>query len=158
MQEFTKLTDIELPAGWLYAGFSRRALAFTIDQFILLFIIFLLSLPITLILFLGQIIAWPFIAFIVMPSLTGFNIVLGWFYFALQESSSRQATWGKRICGLRVADMNGNRISLPRATIRYFAKFVSAAIMLLGFIMVAFTERHQALHDLVAETVVLRKE
>jgi uncharacterized RDD family membrane protein YckC len=146
------------PAGYTYAGFSRRALAFTIDQLILLFIIFLLSLPITLILFLGQIIAWPFVAFIVMPSLTGFNIVLGWFYFALQESSSRQASWGKRVCGLRVADMNGNRISLPRATIRYFAKFISAAIMLLGFIMAAFTERHQALHDLVAKTVVLRKE
>ncbi len=56
-----------------------------------------------------------------------------------------------------MTDLNGNRLTFARATVRYFAKFFSAAIMLLGFVMAAFTERHQALHDLIAETLVLKK-
>ena len=67
-----------------------------------------------------------------------------------------QATFGKRMCGLKVTDMAGAKISLLRATVRYFGKFLSAAFMLIGFIMAAFTEKHQALHDMIAETLVVK--
>ena len=76
-------------------------------------------------------------------------LVVTWLYFALLESSERGATIGKMVMGLRVVDEQGNRISFGRATGRFFAKFVSGIILLLGYIMVAFTERKRgpARHD-----------
>ena len=60
------------------------------------------------------------------------------------------------IFGMRVTDLNGNRISFERATGRHFAKWLSAIIFGIGHIMVGFTERKQGLHDLLAGTLVRR--
>jgi uncharacterized RDD family membrane protein YckC len=79
-----------------------------------------------------------------------------WLYFALLESSSMQATLGKLALGVIVTDLNGDRISFARATGRYFAKIVSTIILFIGFIMAAFTERRQGLHDLMAGTLVYK--
>ena len=81
--------------------------------------------------------------------------VLTWLYFAFCESSAWQATVGKLALGIRVTDMQGARISFPRALGRYLAKYLSAIILCIGFIMVAFTRRKQGLHDLIAGTLVL---
>lgn len=78
----------------------------------------------------------------------------GWLYYALLESSASQATLGKQAMGIKVTDLNGNRISFARATGRYFAKILSALILCIGFIMVAFTAKKQGLHDLLAGTLV----
>jgi uncharacterized RDD family membrane protein YckC len=83
------------------------------------------------------------------------SILAGVAYAAGMESSSWQATLGKKALGMVVTDLAGNRISLPRAIGRYFAKILSALILLIGFIMVAFTQRKQGLHDMVAGTLVL---
>lgn len=83
-------------------------------------------------------------------------IVLAIAYFAGLESSKMQATLGKRALGLVVTDMNGNRISFLRALGRYLAKILSGLILFIGYIMVAFTERKQGLHDLLASTLVLK--
>jgi uncharacterized RDD family membrane protein YckC len=80
----------------------------------------------------------------------------GWLYEAFMESSSYQATLGKIVCGLKVTDLYGNRISFERATGRHFAKWLSAMILCIGYIMVGFTERKQGLHDLLAGTLVRR--
>ena len=81
--------------------------------------------------------------------------IIGWLYYALMESSSRQATVGKIALGLRVTDLNGERITFLRATGRYFGKIISGMILYIGFIMAAFTEKRQALHDLMAECLVV---
>ncbi len=86
----------------------------------------------------------------------GFNALLGWLYYAGMESSSNQATLGKMALGLRVTDLEGNRISFLRATGRYLAKIISALILMIGFIMVAFTEKKQGLHDMIAGTLVIK--
>jgi uncharacterized RDD family membrane protein YckC len=85
-------------------------------------------------------------------------LVLGaqWLYEAILESSSYQATLGKMIFGMKVTDLNGNRISFGRATARHFAKWISALVMGIGFIMVGLSERKQGLHDLLAGTWVRR--
>ncbi|MCI0707599.1 MAG: RDD family protein [Ignavibacteriae bacterium] len=83
--------------------------------------------------------------------------VLQWLYFALMESSSKQATLGKMALGIVVTDMNGNRISFGRATGRYFGKILSGLIIYIGYIMVAFTEKKQGLHDMMASCLVLNK-
>lgn len=85
------------------------------------------------------------------------NLSMGWLYSALMESSANQATLGKMALGLVVTDQMGNRIGFGRATGRYLAKFVSAFVLMIGFIMVGFTERKQGLHDMIAGTLVSKK-
>jgi uncharacterized RDD family membrane protein YckC len=58
--------------------------------------------------------------------------------------------------GIYVTDKEGNRLSFPRATIRYFAKYLSS-ILMIGFIMAAFTKEKQGLHDLIADTLVVNR-
>lgn len=87
-------------------------------------------------------------------SILGLVLTIG--YFVLMESSHWQATLGKRVCKLRVTDMDGRRVSIPRALGRYLGKFVSAFILGIGFLMVGWTRRKQGLHDLMADTLVMR--
>lgn len=84
------------------------------------------------------------------------SMLIGWLYYAGFESSTYQATPGKQTMGIFVADTEGYAISFSRATGRYFGKLLSGLILLIGYIMAAFTERRQALHDLLAKTLVLR--
>ena len=77
-------------------------------------------------------------------------------YFVGFESSSWQATPGKRALGLIVTDTEGRRISPARAVGRYFGKILSGLILLIGYIMIAFTERKQGLHDFLAGTLVVK--
>ncbi|KRF02199.1 transporter [Frateuria sp. Soil773] len=81
--------------------------------------------------------------------------LLAWAYFALCESSRWQATVGKLALGIRVTDLQGRRISLGRAIGRYPGKILSAFILCIGFLMVAWTQRKQGLHDMLAGTLVL---
>jgi uncharacterized RDD family membrane protein YckC len=81
------------------------------------------------------------------------RILVPWLYFALMESSSRQATVGKMALRLRVTDAAGGRIGFLRASARYFAKYLSA-VFAIGFILVAFTARKRGLHDMIAGTLV----
>ncbi len=81
--------------------------------------------------------------------------VITWLYFALCESSPWQATLGKLALGIRVTDLEGRRISIWRALGRYLAKFLSAFILCIGFLMVGWTRRKQGLHDMLCSTLVL---
>ena len=92
-----------------------------------------------------------FIAAILVSSFT-----IPFLYFTLMESSSMQATLGKKLVGIRVTDLNGQRITFGRAAGRYLGKLVSAMILMIGFLMAAFTARKQALHDIMAGTLVVR--
>jgi uncharacterized RDD family membrane protein YckC len=82
------------------------------------------------------------------------SVFASWLYEAFMESSSYQATLGKMIFGLKVTDLNGNRIGFDRATGRHFAKWLSSMTLGIGYIMVGFSERKQGLHDLIAGTLV----
>jgi len=84
-------------------------------------------------------------------------VVLQWLYYALMESSNKQATLGKLALGIIVTDMDGKRLTFGRATGRYFGKILSSLILNIGFLMAAFTEKKQALHDLIASCVVVLK-
>jgi uncharacterized RDD family membrane protein YckC len=84
-------------------------------------------------------------------------IAVQWLYSALMESSPLQATVGKMALGIKVTDLEGRRIGFGRATGRHFGKFVSAIVLFVGFIMVAFTARRQALHDIMADCLVVNR-
>jgi uncharacterized RDD family membrane protein YckC len=85
----------------------------------------------------------------------GFAMVLNWLYFTLMESSEKQATFGKLALGIIVTDVNGNRISFGKANVRYWSKLISSFILFIGYIMAAFTEKKQGLHDMIASTLVV---
>ena len=83
------------------------------------------------------------------------SIVGPWLYTALFESSAMQATPGKKAIGLKVTDLQGNRISFGRATGRHFAEWITGMTFFVGYVMVAFTQKRQSLHDMIAGTVVV---
>ncbi|HVS83751.1 MAG TPA: RDD family protein [Pyrinomonadaceae bacterium] len=143
-----------LPAP-AYAGFWIRFLAYFIDTLISCAVFF----PVGIIL--GVIIVAsgsdPNSADMILLRLStnGLSIVAGWLYFSLCESSAWQGTVGKKVLGLRVTDLDGRRISFGRATGRHFSKILSGLILGIGFIMIAFSEKKQGLHDQIAGTLVL---
>ena len=147
-----------------YSGFFRRALAFIIDLFII-------SLPTTIIF--APMVALQTIVFAENPNgtlQTGLlgttvfcwqlaSLLVAWLYFTILESGAKQSTWGKRILGIKVVGATGERISFGRATGRFFCKsFLSPLLFQVGFIMAAFTNRKRALHDMIAEPYVVKKD
>lgn len=92
---------------------------------------------------------------------TAVTILLCWIvaiaYFAGLHASKWQATVGKRLLGLKVTDLQGARISFWRALGRYLALSFLSGIFCVGFIIAAFTEKKQSLHDLIASTIVIKK-
>jgi uncharacterized RDD family membrane protein YckC len=134
----------------VYAGFWRRVAAAIIDGLLLS----LVTAPFTFAF--GGYDAWADPDQVAGLS-TG-STVISWLYSALMESSKKQATVGKMALGIIVTDLAGNRIGFGRATGRHFAKILSGLILGIGFLMAAFTERKQALHDMVAGTLVVKGE
>ncbi len=138
--------------GYAFASWSRLAAAI-IDAIVLIIISFLFSLLLGAVL---RVADQPLETIKLSSNI--FSLVVGWLYYSIQESSEKQATVGKAALGLRVTDINGERISFLRATGRYFAKALSAIILLIGYIMILFTSRKQGLHDILASTLVLRRK
>jgi len=83
------------------------------------------------------------------------GFLLNWLYHTALESSSRKATLGKMAMGIVVTDMEGGRISFGRANGRFWSKILSGLFFSIGYIIAGFTERKQALHDLIAATLVV---
>ena len=137
----------------LYAGFWKRVLALLIDAIILFVICMVLTLGIVPVLksesdssktILGIVITvlWP---------------TVYWLYCTLFEYSSKQATPGKMALGIFVTDLDGNRISFGRANGRYWARLISSLTLGIGYMMAGFTQRKQALHDIIAKCLVVRR-
>jgi uncharacterized RDD family membrane protein YckC len=100
----------------------------------------------------------PRIFFLIVLALAG-----GWLYWGLMESSAWQATLGKKALGLYVTDLSGNRPTFGRASGRYFAgrgvsyvPSIGGLYFLVDCVVAGFTERKQALHDMIAGCLVLR--
>jgi len=152
-----------------YAGFWLRLVAYIIDGIILDIVI---GVPLIAILVGSGVlaglsaagndqspqaaIAMLFSGFFLIAILIALVVI--WLYSAYLESSVWKATVGKKALGLIVTDLEGQRLTFGRATGRFFAKVVSGFIpFAIGFIMAGFTEKKQALHDMIAGTLVLRK-
>ena len=80
-----------------------------------------------------------------------------WLYFALQECSRRGGTVGKRLFRIKVARLDGARVSFLRATLRFLAKLFLSWVLFIGYLLALITPRRRALHDLIAGTVVLKR-
>ncbi|TMC11885.1 MAG: RDD family protein [Chloroflexi bacterium] len=147
----------------VYAGFWRRVAAYVIDSVLILIGFLVLDFLGNIFIGLGLLSSGQDlttsdalgVAELVLLLLT---LVLAWLYYAGMESAAWQGTVGKRIMRLVVTDNYGRRIGFGRATGRFFAKILSGLILFVGYLMVAFTERKQGLHDLMASTLVIRQQ
>jgi len=83
--------------------------------------------------------------------------IISLLYFAIMESSKAQASVGKMAMGIKVTDLDGNRVSFGKAFLRSIGKVLSQMIMYIGYLMAAFTEKKQGLHDIIAGTLVVKK-
>jgi uncharacterized RDD family membrane protein YckC len=134
----------------VYAGFWWRALAFILDWIVLTVIDGIVA-------FAAGIDAWLHNAFAYRSTIGFYTFVIGLLYFPLMESSRLRATLGKLACGLVVVDEDGRQLGFSRAFGRNLGKVVSAAILMIGFLMAGWTQRKQALHDMMAGCLVLKK-
>lgn len=155
----------------VYAGFWLRFVAFLIDSIILGIATFAMFIPVFLMMGgVGMLESLPhrnpeqiapgeIVAFIgLIVALTSAALIVQWLYFAYLESGEKQATWGKQAMSIYVTDLSGSRVTFGRASGRFFAKLVTNLIPLwIGYIMAGFTERKQALHDMIAGCLVLRR-
>jgi uncharacterized RDD family membrane protein YckC len=135
-----------------YGGFWLRVIASIIDGILIQILLFICIFPIVILL--------AIMGSGTEASLQIVNILIGlvisWLYYTLLESSNWQATIGKKALGLKVTDLQGQQIGFGRANARYWSKILSALILMIGFLMVAFTEKKQGLHDMIASTLVLK--
>lgn len=144
-----------------YGGFWIRFVAAVIDGFIVGIVVWPISGMMALAIGMaGGAVSMPSVGVHLVRGIVGlaFSFCANWLYEAGMESSSKQATLGKMALALKVTDLQGHRISFARATGRHFAKFISGMILLIGYIMAGFTERKQALHDMIAGTLVIRTQ
>lgn len=135
-------------AGPRYAGFWLRFAAYLIDS-VLLF-------TVEAVLAVGVLFMAPHDVR-ALANVLPVSSAIAWAYFALFESSPLRATVGKYALGLYVSDLHGDPIGFRRASARYWLKLVSSLTLLVGWIMAGFTPRKQALHDMLAGTLVLRR-
>jgi uncharacterized RDD family membrane protein YckC len=156
------------PAPWgqtaraavAYAGFWLRLVAYVIDSLVLgIFVGFAILMP--LMEKAGVSPNNPWTLFTSQSrQIAAINMLVtmaAWLYWALSESSPWQATLGKKALGLVVTDMEGRRITFARASGRYFGKIISTVVLGAGYFMAGFTEKKQALHDILAGCLVTRK-
>lgn len=122
-----------------YAGFWLRFVAWVLDLIALAMVRMAMS----------QIHS-PFFVF-------GGTFVITWIYFAAFESSTLQATPGKMALSLYVTDLEGRRIGFGRASGRFFGKILSSILLGIGYVVAGFSQRKQALHDMMAGCLVRRR-
>lgn len=131
--------------GPLYAGQSRRLAAFFLDALVFsipgLFVYGLLVRE-------ERSLAW------LLPAV----FAAGWIYNAGLHASPLQATLGKAMFAIKVTDLRGDRLRLGRASTRFLAAWLSALPLMIGFLRIDGTTGHQAIHDRIAGTLVVRRD
>jgi uncharacterized RDD family membrane protein YckC len=149
----------------VYAGFWKRVAAYLIDAFVIGIVTQVVQL-VVMGLFFGISASSMSNPENMFASGTGILFVMALYlvplamnaaYYAAFHASSKQATLGKMAVGIKVVRTDGTRISLARGVGRFFATILSSLIIGIGFLMAAFTERKQALHDMVCDTLVVDK-
>jgi uncharacterized RDD family membrane protein YckC len=126
-----------------YSGISRRLIASMIDISVIIFLFMFVELITET---LDETLFY-ILFFLIM-----------WAYFVFQESSTLKSTVGKQAVNIIVTDLNGNRISFTQATKRFILKILSVIPFFIGFLLILFTSKKQAFHDIVAKTVVFIQE
>lgn len=147
----------------VYAGFWKRVAAYFIDSLIVGIVGGVVAMVIGMVLGIGMAgigggsdaMGAGFIAIQLLTNLVSIGLAAA--YYAGFHASSGKATLGKMAVGIKVVRSNGERITIARGIGRYFAAMLSGLILCIGYLMAAFTERKQSLHDMICDTLVVDK-
>ena len=83
------------------------------------------------------------------------NTLISFGYF-ITMTYKYEATLGKKALGLKVVSAEEKPLSLGQVTLREtLGRLVAGITLLIGYIMVAFTQKKQGLHDMIAKTYVV---
>ena len=134
-----------------YAGFGIRFLALMLDC---VAVLILLTIGVSIISVVLEAINASGVTAGIFTTI--FVIALAIWYYILMPASKKQGTWGKQICKIYIGNQHGERISVGRSILRFLGTYLSS-FFYIGYIMVAFTEKKQGLHDFVASTYVYKK-
>ena len=176
MENLTTSTTETTPTEVQYAGFWLRVVACLIDTLIIKIVFAVIFSPLFVFMGLSSFVNYdadvnkmdrsetiPNELFPYITAITIGAMLLGIFclliiglYYALMESSSKQATLGKMILNLKVTDLNGGRISFARASGRFFGRFVSSLTLCIGYIIAGLSTKKQALHDMMSNCLVVK--
>ena len=138
-----------------YAGFWKRVAAALIDSLVMLIPSMILGFIIGFSMALND----PYVTDYELEIVVNImSIVTWWLYSAVFESSNFMATPGKMALGIVVTDYQNQKISFAQASGRHFGKIISGIIIGIGFIMAAFTEKKQGLHDIMSGTLIVNKK
>lgn len=140
----------------VYAGFWQRFAAVFIDGFIIGAATLLLFAVLAVLMAVSSTNIGAMLGVVALFYLAGFVISAA--YFTLMEAGERGATYGKRALNLRVTDVEGNRITTGRALGRWFGHWITNCTFYIGYVMQPFTEKKQALHDMISSTVVIETD
>lgn len=132
-----------------FAGFDLRLLASCIDWFVLITLVVLVELIIlsitnkqekTILLLTSNVFIIPVVKFI---------------YHVLLESKF-QTTIGKRVLNIKVTDINGLKPSFSSVFYRNILKILSTGLLFGGYLYSFLNKKHQCLHDVLANTLVIK--
>jgi uncharacterized RDD family membrane protein YckC len=154
-----------------YAGFWLRLVAFIIDAIIIGCVRSFILVPILAAMGIGMAQniptnmddpsdMMPFVASIMALAgvMSLISLAITVLYYTLLESSNLQASIGKLALGLVVVDESGQKLDFVKALVRNLCKIISWMIIGIGFIMAGFTDKKQGLHDIIAKTLVVKKQ
>lgn len=136
----------------VYAGFWLRGVAYLIDSILVGVIVFVVA-GLGIVPMADDPEAEP-----LLSALNFLAEAIALLYWSIFEASALQATPGKLAVGIRVTDLAGGRLGFGRALLRNVLKILSFLLLLIGYLMAAFTARKQALHDLIAGTLVVKRD
>ena len=145
-KEYSELSDRQR-----YAGLWMRFLAGIIDLMFLYGVSFVLSFVYG---FLILSVSYEFVS-IIIKGANAFSFIIFIFYYALFQSSSKQATPGMMIAKIKIYDEQLQRLGFWRLILRYFLTLPSIIIFGIGFFMIGLTKRKQGFHDKIARTIHL---
>lgn len=155
-------TETQSTSTSRYGSFWERLAAFLVDWFVIFVVIMMASFAIGFVIGLAGVLLGMneskidglFNDYGYLFNLLG--AVVAWLYYAGMECSIHQATIGKKLLSMKVTGMDGGKVTFARATGRHFAKAISSLTLFIGYIMIAFTQKKQGLHDILASTVVVK--
>ena len=165
------------PEAIRYAGFWLRVVAWIVDAIAIAILwqiisLFLPAYPVPLPpRSADPALLWQYWQASLPPGKVIGSAILCWAYFAFQESSSAQASIGKRLLGIRVSTEQGAKLGLVAASIRAWPLYLNSlawaagglvgglvsVAVLVSCIWVAFSRRKQGLHDKIAGAVLTRR-
>lgn len=154
----------------VYAGFLKRFAGLFIDNLVGTAISYAIIIPMFMLLGLGaagigSLEENPMAGgMVIMTVLAMYAILftLPSLYYGWMQCSSTQATLGKMAVGIKIVRSDGSRIGFWRGFLRHFAQLLLGVVScglgsLVSAVMTAVTERKQALHDMICDTVVVDK-